>query len=40
MFLPVMAHRMVMSPEAKMKGIPAEQILLRILQSTAVPVKL
>ena len=40
MFLPVMAHRMVMSPEAKMKGIPAEQILLKILQSTAVPVKL
>ena len=40
MFLPVMAHRMVLSPEAKMKGILAEQILLKILQNTAVPVKL
>jgi MoxR-like ATPase len=40
MFLPVLAHRMVMAPEAKMKGIQAEQILLKILQNTAVPVKL
>ena len=40
MFLPVLGHRMVLSPEAKMKGIQAEQILLRILQSTPVPVKL
>ena len=40
MFLPVMAHRMVLSPEAKMKGVQAEQILLKILQNTPVPVKL
>ncbi len=40
MFLPVMAHRMVLSPEARMKGIQAEQVLLTILQNTAVPVKL
>ena len=40
MFLPVLGHRMVMSPEAKMKGVQAEQILLKILQSTPVPVKL
>ena len=40
MFLPVLSHRMVLSPEAKMKGVLAEQILLKILQSTAVPVKL
>jgi MoxR-like ATPase len=40
MFLPVLAHRMVLSPEAKMKGIQTEQILLNILQTTAVPVKL
>nr|MCR5565731.1 MoxR family ATPase [Clostridiales bacterium] len=40
MFLPVMAHRMILSPEAKMKGIPAEQFLLTILQNTTVPVKL
>ena len=40
MFLPVLGHRMVMSPEAKMKGVQAEQILLKILQATPVPVKL
>ena len=40
MFLPVLSHRMVLSPEAKMKGIQAEQVLLKILQSTVVPVKL
>ena len=40
MFLPVLAHRMVLSPEARMKGMSAEQILLTILQNTAVPVKL
>ena len=40
MFLPVLAHRMVLSPETKMKGIQTEQILLNILQNTAVPVKL
>ena len=40
MFLPVMAHRMILSPEAKMKGIPAEQFLLTTLQNTTVPVKL
>ena len=40
MFLPVMAHRMILSPEARMKGIPAEQFLLTILQNTSVPVKL
>jgi MoxR-like ATPase len=40
MFLPVMAHRMILSPEAKMKGIQAEQFLLTILQNTSVPVRL
>ena len=40
MFLPVMSHRMILSPEAKMKGIPAEQFLLTTLQNTTVPVKL
>jgi len=40
MFLPVLSHRMVLSPEAKMKGVQAEQILLKILQTTPVPVKL
>ena len=40
MFLPVLAHRMVMSPEARMKGILAEKVLLTILQNTTVPIKL
>ncbi len=40
MLLPVFSHRMVLSPEARMKGIQAGQILLTILQNTAVPVKL
>ena len=40
MLLPVFAHRMVLSPEARMKGMTAEQILLTILQNTTVPVKL
>lgn len=40
MLLPVFSHRMVLSPEARMKGITAEQLLLTILQNTAVPVKL
>lgn len=40
MLLPVFGHRMVLSPEARMKGITAEQLLLTILQNTAVPVKL
>lgn len=40
MLLPVFSHRMVLSPEAKMKGATAEQILLNILKSTSVPVRL
>ncbi len=40
MLLPVFAHRMVLSPEARMKGVQAEQVLLTILRNTAVPVKL
>ena len=40
MLLPVFAHRMVLSPEARMKGILAEDVLLNILQKTVVPVKL
>jgi MoxR-like ATPase len=40
MFLPVLAHRMVLSPEAKMKNIQAEQVLLSLLENTTVPVRL
>jgi len=40
MLLPVFAHRMVLSPEARMKGIQAEDVLLTILRNTTVPLKL
>ena len=40
MLLPVFAHRMVLSPEARMKGVQAEDVLVRILHSTEVPVRL
>ena len=40
MFLPVFSHRMVLSPDARMKGIQAEQQLLSILGNTMVPVRL
>lgn len=40
MALPVMAHRVTLNPEARMKGITPEQVLLKILQNVAVPVKL
>ncbi|MBQ2461554.1 MAG: MoxR family ATPase, partial [Clostridia bacterium] len=39
MCLPVVAHRLVLSPEARMKGVTAEQVLHRILQNVAVPVR-
>ena len=39
MFLPVFAHRMVLSPEARMKGVPVEDVLLTILRGTTVPLK-
>ena len=40
MLLPVFAHRMVLSPEARMKGVQAEEVLLDILRGTVVPVRL
>ena len=40
MFLPVFAHRMSLSPDSRMKGMTAEQVLISILQNTSVPVKL
>ena len=40
MLLPVFAHRMVLSPEARMKGVRPEEVLLTILRNTAVPLKL
>ena len=40
MALPVLSHRVVLNPEARMKGITAEQVLVKILKNVAVPVKL
>lgn len=40
MALPVLAHRLVLNPEARMKGVAAEQVLINILKNVAVPVKL
>lgn len=40
MALPVIAHRLVLNPEARMKGIAAEDVLMNILKNVTVPVKL
>lgn len=40
MALPVLSHRVVLNPEARMKGVSAEQALMTILKNVAVPVKL
>ena len=37
MVLPVLAHRLLLTPEARMKNITAEQVLSGILQSVAIP---
>lgn len=40
MALPVLSHRVVLNPEARMKGVTAEQVIAKILKNVAVPVKL
>lgn len=40
MVLPVITHRLVLNPEARMKGIAAEDVLMNILKNVTVPVKL
>ena len=40
MALPVLTHRLVLNPEARMKGVSAEQVLMNILKNVTVPVKL
>ena len=40
MALPVLCHRLILDPEARMKGITAEQVVNRIMKNTIVPVKL
>ena len=38
--LPVLSHRVVLNPEARMKGVTAEAVISNIMKSTTVPVKL
>ncbi len=40
MVLPVLCHRLVLQPEARMKGVTAEGVVSNIMKNTAVPVKL
>ena len=40
MAVQVLAHRLVLSPEARMKGVTPESVVRRIVQNTPVPVKL
>lgn len=40
MAVPVLCHRLVLSPEARMKGTTAESIVQKVLAQVAVPVKL
>lgn len=39
MALPVLCHRLVLTPEARMKGITAEQLLIQLLSTLPVPGK-
>ena len=38
MTLPVLSHRLVLNPEARMKGVMAGQVLSSLLEQVAVPV--
>ena len=40
MALPVLSHRLVLSPEARMKGVTASSVVLHVLKTVPVPVKL
>jgi MoxR-like ATPase len=40
MALPVLSHRLILNPEARMKGITSERVLLTIMENVPVPVKL
>ena len=37
MALPVLTHRLLLTPEARMKGVAAAQLLSQIISSTPVP---
>ena len=40
MVQPVLSHRVVLNPEARMKGVTAEAVISSIMKNTAVPVKI
>ena len=40
MVLPVLCHRLVLNPEARMKGVTAEQVVMNIMKNVTVPVRL
>ena len=40
MVLPVLCHRLVLNPEARMKGVTTEHVMMNIMKNVAVPVKL
>lgn len=40
MVQPVLCHRLVLNPEARMRGLTAEMVVSHIMKNTAVPVKL
>jgi len=40
MVMPVLCHRLTLNPEARMKGVTAQQVMMRIMKNTIVPVKL
>jgi len=40
MAAPVLAHRLVLSPEARMRNMTAERVLASVIGSVQVPVKL
>ena len=39
MVLPVLAHRVILSPEARMRGMTAERALSSVIGSVQVPVR-
>ena len=40
MAIPVLSHRLVLSPESRMKGVTAQSVVMKVLKATPVPVKL
>ena len=40
MALPVLSHRLILTPEARMKGVTPESIMNAVMNSVTVPVRL